>query len=208
MVVAAALQLLDEVGFSGLTLRRLADRLKVKAAALYWHFENKQDLIDALAERIMMSEFEHAQIPSIAWRDLLMEVARTHRRALMRYRDGAEVMAHANIKQSNMLAGMERLLSELQGQGFTPELAWCSFFTLVRYTIGCVFEEQADPRTAINDPEERAARFRRIADSYPTFAQGISAVMHGKDRGPEYLFERGVNVILSGVAAQLDNKPA
>src|ERR1700722_17033921 len=85
VIVAEALLLLDEVGFQGLTLRRLADRLKVKAAALYWHFENKQDLIDAIAERIMVSEYERRKSPDMAnlsWRDLLKTVAYTNRDAL------------------------------------------------------------------------------------------------------------------------------
>ena len=35
--VEVALELVDEVGLDGLTLRKLADRLDVKAPALYWH---------------------------------------------------------------------------------------------------------------------------------------------------------------------------
>ena len=41
-VVARALDLLDEVGIEGLTMRRLADAMGIKAASLYWHFSNKQ----------------------------------------------------------------------------------------------------------------------------------------------------------------------
>lgn len=48
-VIAAALELLNEVGMDNLTTRKLAERLKVQQPALYWHFQNKRALLDALA---------------------------------------------------------------------------------------------------------------------------------------------------------------
>ncbi|EBR7419052.1 TetR family transcriptional regulator, partial [Salmonella enterica] len=46
-VIAAALELLNEVGMDSLTTRKLAERLKVQQPALYWHFQNKRALLDA-----------------------------------------------------------------------------------------------------------------------------------------------------------------
>lgn len=203
MVVTAALELLGEVGFTGLTLRKLAGRLNVKAAALYWHFENKQDLIDAMAERIMLAEFERAQPQHTDWRSLLTMVGRTHRSALMRYRDGAEVMAHANIHSHAMFNGMERLLKALRDQGFSPQLAMHSFFTVVRFTLGCVFEEQADPRTKTAAPDERHKRIKEMAKNYPTVAQSIQDGLGVK--GPDHMFESGLRIILDGIAQQIEN---
>src|ERR1700760_3630975 len=48
-IVAVALELLDEGGLDGLTLRRLADRLGIRAPTLYWHVRNKRELLDLLA---------------------------------------------------------------------------------------------------------------------------------------------------------------
>ena len=53
-VIAAALELLNEVGMDNLTTRKLAERLKVQQPALYWHFQNKRALLDALAEAMLM----------------------------------------------------------------------------------------------------------------------------------------------------------
>jgi len=52
LVVLVALKLLDEVGLDGLTLRRLAAELGVQAPALYWHFANKRELLDHMAQAI------------------------------------------------------------------------------------------------------------------------------------------------------------
>jgi TetR/AcrR family tetracycline transcriptional repressor len=52
VIVRAALTLLDEVGLEGLTMRRLATALKIQAPSLYWHFPNKQALLDGMADAI------------------------------------------------------------------------------------------------------------------------------------------------------------
>ena len=40
-VLAGAMRVLDEVGLDGLTMRRLAKKLRVQPGALYWHFADK-----------------------------------------------------------------------------------------------------------------------------------------------------------------------
>jgi len=47
-VADTALKLLNEVGLDGLTLRAIAKELDVKAPALYWHFKDKQALLDEM----------------------------------------------------------------------------------------------------------------------------------------------------------------
>ena len=49
-IVQAALDLLDEVGFDGLTMRSLASKLGIQAASLYWHLRSKQELLSLLAK--------------------------------------------------------------------------------------------------------------------------------------------------------------
>jgi TetR/AcrR family tetracycline transcriptional repressor len=49
VVLRAALEVLDDDGLSGLSLRAVAGRLAVTAMALYKHYENKAALLDALA---------------------------------------------------------------------------------------------------------------------------------------------------------------
>src|SRR5574338_752021 len=61
-VIAAALELLNEVGMDSLTTRTLAERLKVQQPALYWHFQNKRALLDALAEA-MLAERHTRSLP-------------------------------------------------------------------------------------------------------------------------------------------------
>src|SRR5580704_7670017 len=52
-IVEAAYAMLREHGLAGLSMRRLAQDLGVQAGALYYHVASKQDLLAAVAERIL-----------------------------------------------------------------------------------------------------------------------------------------------------------
>jgi len=88
-ITLAALKLLDEVGLPDLSMRRLAHELGVQPSALYWHFANKQELLAAVADRIL------ARIDSptsSTGSGAAVNVARSIRDALLTYRDGAEIV--------------------------------------------------------------------------------------------------------------------
>ncbi len=47
-IIEAALEIIDEEGFSALTIRKIARRNKITEAAIYRHFQSKKDIIDHL----------------------------------------------------------------------------------------------------------------------------------------------------------------
>src|SRR5262249_55027813 len=52
VVVDAALAIADSEGLEAVSLRRLADRLAVPAMGMDWHFDDKEALLGALADRL------------------------------------------------------------------------------------------------------------------------------------------------------------
>ncbi|MGH7643413.1 MAG: TetR/AcrR family transcriptional regulator [Candidatus Dormibacteria bacterium] len=52
-VISAALDLVDREGVVGLSMRALADRLGVRAASLYWHVRDKEQLLESLAATVL-----------------------------------------------------------------------------------------------------------------------------------------------------------
>ena len=52
-VVASALRIVDEQGLDALTVRKVADEFGVTPMALYWHFANKDALLDAVGEFVV-----------------------------------------------------------------------------------------------------------------------------------------------------------
>lgn len=90
-VTATALRLLDDVGLPDLSMRRLATELGIQPSALYWHFDSKQELLGAIAERILARIPTGAPEGETTDADVLA-AARGIRDALLAYRDGAEVV--------------------------------------------------------------------------------------------------------------------
>ena len=53
IILEKSLELLDERGVEGFTLRALSDRTGYSTMATYRHFASKEEIIDALADRLL-----------------------------------------------------------------------------------------------------------------------------------------------------------
>jgi TetR/AcrR family transcriptional regulator, tetracycline repressor protein len=139
-IVQAALALLDEVGFDGLTMRNLAKKLGVQAASLYWHVRNKQDLLSLLSEEICAPMREPDR--TLPWQNQLEAMAIEYRRVLLAHRDAAQVLA-----SSGGPSGPERLrltelgLRTLLDAGFTHKDAAYAGMLMNDFVIMSVLEE-------------------------------------------------------------------
>ncbi|MGW6533451.1 TetR/AcrR family transcriptional regulator C-terminal domain-containing protein [Streptomyces venezuelae] len=202
-VARTALDLLNETGLEGLTLRGIAQRLDVKAPALYWHFKDKQALLDEMATEMMrrMGE-EFLATPDADWRVALTAAMRGMRAHLLRYRDGAKVFSGTHYTDLSYAAPMEAHLRVLAGAGFAPDAAARAWFTAYSYTIGFVIEEQAaggpGPGRGDDGGYDLAARAERLA-AYPLAAAAGEVMFRSHDRG----FEEGLAAIVTGIGATL-----
>ncbi len=205
-VVATALRLLDETGLEGLTLRRIATELDVKAPALYWHFANKQALLDEMAtEMLRRMGVDPATVPA-GWHEALATTCRALRGGLLDHRDGAKVFSGTRLTDLDHTAGQEALLAALVADGFELAGAVQAFFTAYAYTIGFVIEEQAvrpqpggQPAPAY-DPADRASR---IGPDRPLAA----AASGGLFTDFEQRYEQGLEILLAGIEAVIRRAP-
>lgn len=79
-VIEAALALLDEVGLEAITTRKLAQKLGVESATLYWHFKNKASLLEEMASAVLAKHHSLPVPEDIAeWTNWLAENARSFR---------------------------------------------------------------------------------------------------------------------------------
>ena len=157
-IVAAALDLLDEAGLDGLTLRRLAGRLGIRAPTLYWHVRDKRELLDLLAAAILdeaLAAWREPQ-PGQPWWEWLGARARVMRAALLAHRDSARIVA-GNRPPESSLPGIERQLQALGGAGFTPRDGLLALLALNAYVIGDVIDQQADETRRRPAPTKPAA---------------------------------------------------
>ncbi|ULE32664.1 TetR family transcriptional regulator [Mycobacterium sp. IDR2000157661] len=140
-VVEAATALLDDYGIADLTMRRLARELNVSPGALYWHFANKQELLGALADRIL----EPVDDVGGHWQERIAGVCSGLRDALLSHTDGAElVSASFAAGQSAAMAGiLAALTSAAADAGVAPERAELAARTVVYYVLGFTVDEQS-----------------------------------------------------------------
>jgi TetR/AcrR family tetracycline transcriptional repressor len=66
-VARAAIELVDAEGLDALTVRRLATGLGVTPMALYWHFKDKDALLDGVAEQLLSEVVLPDEDDSVAW---------------------------------------------------------------------------------------------------------------------------------------------
>ncbi|OKH99809.1 transcriptional regulator [Streptomyces sp. CB02923] len=139
-----ALDLLNQAGLDALTMRRLADAMGVQAGALYRYFATKQELLTAMAERMLEGAAEAALTGCGGdWSERLAALARTERAALLAHRDGARVYAGTHSTGANTLGFAEALVGVLRDAGFADDAAARALYTVVNFTVGHTLEEQA-----------------------------------------------------------------
>jgi TetR/AcrR family tetracycline transcriptional repressor len=211
VVVRTALALLDEVGLDGLTMRRLAAELGVQNPALYWHFKNKQDLLNQMAETMLAEAYANVTLPdaNTPWDEWLIGLARMFRGALLSHRDGSRVIVEADLSQSPMQVGFDLALGVLREAGFRSSDALIGLITIFDYTTGATFEEQGDPRAEVGTTEADASvsgQLRSVLDAgrLPNLAAALEE--HVRERPGNRRadgFEAGVRLILAGMALKL-----
>ncbi|MEV7977301.1 TetR/AcrR family transcriptional regulator C-terminal domain-containing protein [Streptomyces sp. NPDC086519] len=199
-VADTALRLLNETGLDGLTLRAIARELDVKAPALYWHFKDKQALLDEMATEMYRRMVASTELdPADSWQDRLRKSGRGLRTALLGYRDGAKVYSGSRFTGIDHAHEQEANLRVLAEAGFTLAQAVAAGLTVNAYTIGFVTEEQGvEPlpgeRREGYDVEERA---RLLAD-FPLAAAAGREIFADYD----HHFEEGLEVVIAGIGAR------
>ncbi|WP_440899319.1 TetR/AcrR family transcriptional regulator [Actinosynnema sp.] len=193
-VVRRATAISAAEGLGAVTIRRLAVELGVTPMALYWHFTNKDALLDALAEHAAAAVPLRQDGPD--WAEDL--------RALLGDLVGALHLtpALAPLVQTRVLSGhagaglAERTLALLERAGFTgrgaAELALVLLGSAVAVAAGC----GTGPATA----GRRLARALALpADRFPRVVASADVLSGGLAHDPRH--PAGVSLLLEGVRA-------
>jgi AcrR family transcriptional regulator len=184
-VVDAATTLLDNYGIADLTMRRLARDLEVSPGALYWHFANKQQLLGAVADRILESVDDSPG----GWRDRVTEICGRLRDALLSHTDGAELVSASFA--AGQSGAMARILSQLTDAaadaGVDDAQAGLAARTVVYYVLGFTADEQS------------RLQWDAAGAELPHSQSVLS-------EDPSARFAFGVRLLVDGIAAQRDTE--
>jgi TetR/AcrR family tetracycline transcriptional repressor len=199
-IVDAALSVLDELGIDKLSTRALAARLGVAQPALYWHFRNKDELLDALGVEILARHHTHrVPGPRQRWDAFTLANARSFRKALLAVRDGARIIA-GNRPTQGQFGEAEQQLRLYVDAGFTAEAALYLSITVARYVVGFVLEEQAEHER--DDSHEMGDLAAELA-SFPLLDKVVTPRLRAGTLNSEPVFEGGLGFLLAGFRARL-----
>jgi TetR/AcrR family transcriptional regulator, tetracycline repressor protein len=199
-IVQAALDLLDDAGMDGLTVRALAARLGVQAPALYWHVPSKQALLDEMATQIWRRIGDvMAGLPAdLPWREVMSTYAQTVRRQLLGHRDGAKAFSGTTFTDPDLVRRQEITFASLTRQGFTLANATRALVLLHDFTIGFCVEEQAVVQATASGDERYSLdrRAEMIGADVAPMAVEAGWVIFGE---PDTRFAELIDVLLVGI---------
>ena len=199
-VLRAAIVYADKLGLEELSMRKLAEVLRVAPMALYRHIENKDDLIDAMID-VVFTEIEPPQRDA-DWRTAMRQRAISVRDALERHRWAIGLMESRLHPGPANLRHHDAVLGNLRASGFSVEMAAHAYSVLDSYIYGFAL-------TKLNLPFENGrADVPEIAESmlepfpentYPHLVEFITehAMKPGYRYGDE--FQYGLDLILEGI---------
>ncbi|ADO74983.1 TetR/AcrR family transcriptional regulator C-terminal domain-containing protein [Stigmatella aurantiaca] len=202
-VVQTALALLDEGGVEGLTMRKLAQKLNIQAPSLYWHFANKQALLEGMADALL-EPVARTVMPQAPWEEVLATVASELRLALGSRRDGARVFAGTYIVTENVLRVSEAMMGALRGAGASHRTASWGSFSILYYVLGFAMEEQAlDPRWNPGTVDIAKGREQFAAESPTRFPHVLATLEATFDGNFDARFEFGLKCLIAGLKTVL-----
>ncbi|MBE9030360.1 TetR/AcrR family transcriptional regulator C-terminal domain-containing protein [filamentous cyanobacterium LEGE 11480] len=196
-VLLAAIELADADGIEALSMRKLAQRLGVKAMSLYNHVANRDEILDGMVD-IVVGEMG---VPSIAtdWKVAMRARANAAHKVLLRHPWAAmALMSRINIGPA-MLRYIDATLGCLREAGFSFELADHAWNAIDSHIYGFTLQQLNFPFAEAEYVDAATAYVDQIpAAQYPYMHQLTQHVMSGQYDGI-HDFEFGLEMLLDGL---------
>ncbi|OKH24040.1 TetR family transcriptional regulator [Chroogloeocystis siderophila 5.2 s.c.1] len=191
------MRIADEEGVESLSMRKLAQKLGVKAMSLYNHVTNKDDILCGIVD-IVVSEIE---VPSLEtdWKTAMRRRAISAHEVLLRHPWATMALMSQMNTGSAMLRYVDATLGCLCKAGFSFEMADRAWNAIDSHIYGFTLQELNFPLAA-TEYAEVAKNFVAFipADQYPYLNQLTHHVIEGRYDGI-HDFEFGLELILNGL---------
>ncbi|CAG7644776.1 TetR/AcrR family transcriptional regulator C-terminal domain-containing protein [Paenibacillus allorhizosphaerae] len=205
-ILETALFLLDEIGLKELSMRKIADKLQVKTASLYYHVKDKEELMQLLSDRIS-GEIVWPET-SLSWQEQIYQWAGQFRKVLLSHRDAVELFNQMIAMGYERLTQIERLYQLLVSAGFSdPHVPWIASM-LKNYVQGFAAEEvqlHIIARHHHSSFEELGEQYDQFYRKLPAerFPNMIRLATYTTKTNWENEFRFGLSVLIEGFSAKL-----
>jgi AcrR family transcriptional regulator len=201
-IIEASIALLDSSGESGLTFRALSERLATGPGAIYWHIDDKSDLLTAACDAIIartMNEPSPSATPEAAIRALalgMFDAIDAHP-----WVGSALTRAPGQLPMVRILEGIGR---QVRALGVPDETQWAVVSALLSYILGVSAQNAANAHLARELDADRDNFLGEVAamwseldpDEYP-FTRSVAGQLRAHDDRVDFL--AGIDLILRGI---------
>lgn len=196
-ILQAAMNYANQQGIESLSMRKLAEQLKVEAMSLYNHVAHKEDLLNGMVEAVV-SEIDVPDM-SLQWQDALRQRAHSAHQVLLRYPWAALlIVSRLNVGPA-MLRYVDATIGCLVQAGFSYPLADHAWNAIDSHIYGFTLQELNFPL----EPEQYADAASEFlpqlpAGEYPYLTGMSQQVISGQHNGL-HDFEFGLEILLAGL---------
>lgn len=193
-VARAAVELIDEQGVAGLSMRRLGRRLGVEAMSLYAHVSGRDSLLDGVIDEVINELYDDPEThlrETDSWQDYLVRVAHGVRRSALAHPNVFPLVATRPPQAPwirpplRSLRWVEAFLSSLRTHGFSDDEAVYTYRAFTSFLLGHLLLEVGALTPPEHDPAHRAAPDPLALDDYPIVRQ-LSSKLAQNAAGEEF----------------------
>jgi len=205
-ILQAGLRLIDQLGLESFTMRKLAQDLGVDPMSLYRHFENKDALLDGVAD-VLWGEVE---LPGseTGWEALLRSMATSLRALAHAHPHAYRLLCNNQSLSLAMLRLSDVTLTYLQQAGFAQKRALEILCTVCSYAMGYAMVELSalspvpseHGTEELTDIERLTQLMRRLPRETPAHLVEVACILTDCDMDAQFLF--GLDLMLASLKSR------
>jgi AcrR family transcriptional regulator len=214
-IIKATIELLDEEGLEGLSMRALGTRLGSAATAVYWHVGNKDNLISLAGDHVW-NEITLPDLNVLDWRAAASIMATGLHEMLVRHQWLVRAFGAHMIYGPGKARHDDHCLAIYEAAGFRDGIADQAATSVFIFVLGnalgrtaeASFKHKLSKADAVAQKEmrNRLAKARAVALGFPRLRARIKDVGSSYASAPPRSFEFGLNAMLDGIEAQMTRR--
>ena len=196
VITDAALALISQEGYEGLTMSALARRLRVAPSALYNHAASKQEVLGWVQDHVM-AEVDAGAFGTGPWDEAVRRWASSYREVFARHAPLVPIIAVMPVTDApDTLRMYEEVSRGFLDAGWPEERVVSAIVALESFIYGSALDVAAP--VDIFDSGERA-------DQFPGFTSVVRSGSARRGSAADAAFELGLDAIITGLRHQLDD---
>ena len=200
-ILKKALQLIDEEGLEGLSMRRIAAELNATPMALYNHVPNKDALLSGVVD-LLLDEIDLSLLDSSDPPAALKLGYGEFRKAVLHHPNLLPVMCRKSDMSPDSMRPVELALALLRKMGFSEEEAVQAHWALTGITLGHVMWQVMSPLFDDGEAADDAIAGKRMLpiSEFPCIHGALPFM---EDCDMDAAFEFGIDSLIEGFKARL-----